>query len=575
MIARYHLNVKIKLQYSEVATHRIYQILLFSAPITTLAINPWTSFDPISLPKMLILVASAMTLAALLLLRRRELVGKLPRRIWSVAALFIGWSILVLLFSGAPISQQVWGSFGRNTGFITYISLLVVLITTATLQNRSYYAGFVKALIGTALPMTVYCLIQMAGKDPVGWSEFATFGTLGNVNFLSAFFGMTSVACIALVSSKEFNQGTRVLLLFLGILDIYIAHSTGSIQGVVIFVAGSFALLFLLLRQSKGKFSSLYLGIYLLTLVTSVSTGVFGLLNKGPLAPILFQQSLIFRTDYIHAGWEMTMRKPLFGVGLDSYGDWYREARGEISTLRMGVDRVANTAHNIFLDISSNGGVVLGLSFIALMIFALISAFKYMRVQDKFDPYFSALASVWFAYQAQALVSINQIGVGIWGWLLSGALIGYGQIASEHKDDEKPGKGELKSSKSFKGAQLSAKDSIAALGGFALGILIVAPPLSADIAYRSANLTGDVNQISIAVNRVGATQFHKELALDFAMRNNKDLETGVLAKQLVLEYPRSFFAWRVLSVLTASTPAERQEALLRARALDPFNPDLG
>jgi len=566
--------VKLKLQYSEVATHRIYQVLLFSAPITTLAVNPWTSFDPISLPKMLILVSSAMTLAALLLLRRRELGGKLPRRIWSVAALFVGWSILVLLFSGAPISQQVWGSFGRNTGFITYISLLVVLISTATLQNSSYYAGFAKALIGTALPMTVYCLIQMAGRDPVGWSEFATFGTLGNVNFLSAFFGMTSVACIALVSSKEFNQGTRVLLLFLGILDIYIAYSTGSIQGVIIFVAGSFALFFLLLRQSKGKFSSLYLGIYLLTLVTSVSTGVFGLLNKGPLAPILFQQSLIFRTDYIHAGWEMTTRKPLFGVGLDSYGDWYRQARGEISTLRMGVDRVANTAHNIFLDISSNGGVILGLSFIALMIFALISAFKYMRVQDKFDPYFSALASVWFAYQVQALVSINQIGVGIWGWLLSGALIGYGQIASEHKDDEKQGKGELKSGKSFKGAQLSAKDSIAALGGFALGILIVAPPLSADIAYRSANLTGDVNQISIAVNRVGATQFHKELALDFAMRNNKDVETGVFAKQLVLEYPRSFFAWKVLSVLTASTPSERQEALLRARALDPFNPDL-
>jgi hypothetical protein len=307
----------------------------------------------------------------------------------------------------------------------------------------------------------------------------------------------------------------------------------------------------------------------------SVTAGIFGLLNKGPLSPLLFQQSLVFRTDYIHAGWEMTLKKPIFGVGLDSYGDWYREARGEISTLRMGVDRISNSAHNIFLDISSNGGVVLGLTFIAILFFALISAIKYARAQNRFDPYFSALASVWFAYQIQALVSINQLGVGIWGWLLSGALIGYGQIANAESSQRGVSGDKLKLSKTFKGAQLSAKDSMAALAGFVIGLVIMAPPLSADIAYRSANLTGDINKISLAVNRIGSTQFHKELALDFAMKNNREIETGAFAKNLVSEYPRNFFAWRVLSVLTASSLIERQKALLRARELDPFNPDLG
>jgi hypothetical protein len=340
-------------------------------------------------------------------------------------------------------------------------------------------------------------------------------------------------------------------------------------------VAGLFALIFLAIRNYKGKLSLLYSGVYFIVLLMSLTAGIFGLLNKGPLSPLLFQQSLVFRTDYIHAGWEMTLEKPIFGVGLDSYGDWYREARGEISTLRMGVDRISNSAHNIFLDISSNGGVVLGLTFIAILIFALISAIRYARAQNNFDPYFSALASVWFAYQIQALVSINQLGVGIWGWLLSGALIGYGQIANAESIQGGTSGDKLKASKSFKGAQLSAKDSMAALGGFVLGLIVMAPPLSADIAYRSANLTGDINKISIAINRIGSTQFHKELALDFAMRNNKEIETGAFAKNLVSEYPRNFFAWRVLSVLTASSPIERQKALLRARALDPFNPDLG
>ena len=122
---------------------------------------------------------------------------------------------------------------------------------------------------------------------------------------------------------------------------------------------------------------------------------------------------------------------------------------------------------------------------------------------------------------------------------------------------------------------MSAKDSVAAIIGFTLGLLVAAPPVNADIAFRSANLTGDISRISAAVSKVGSTQFHKEMALDFAMRNNLSSETGNLANKLVSEYPRSFFGWRVLSVLAASTPEERQKALVKVKSLDPYNPEIG
>jgi O-antigen ligase len=567
--------MKKTVNFGDIAQHRIYQILLFSGPLITLAVNPWTSYDPIGLPKMLLLASFATSLGFLLISRRNEVKAKLPRATWIIFATFASWLVVSMFFSGAPLQQQLWGSFGRNTGFLTYVSLLTILIATAILSSRDYYAGLTKALVGTALPMTAYCLVQMAGKDPIGWSEFATFGTLGNVNFLSAFFGMTSVACLALASYSSFKFSSRSLLAALGLLDIYIAFSTGSIQGVVIFIAGIFALLAIRLRYFKGKIKISLIGLYLITLITSVTTGTLGLFNKGPLAQFLYQPSVIFRSDYNHAGWEMTLRKPLFGVGLDSYGDWYRESRGEISTLRAGVDRIANSAHNIFLDVSSNGGVVLGISFLAIVLLAGISAIRFIKSESQFDPYFAAIASVWFAYQIQALVSINQIGVGVWGWLLSGALIGYGQLSSKASQQQDSAARKPASKKSYRGAQLSAKDSVAAISGFALGLLIAAPPVSADIGYRTASLTGDIARITTAVNKLGGTQFHKELALDFAMRNNREAEVGSLAKALVLEYPRSFFGWRVLSVLTASTPAERELALIKARELDPFNPELG
>jgi O-antigen ligase len=571
----YTLRVKNQIQFGDIARHRIYQILFYSCPLITLAVNPWTSYDPISLPKMVLLASFATALGFLLLSRRREVLARLPKFIWIIFAIFATWLLLSLLFSGAPLQQQIWGSFGRNTGFLSYLSLLIMLISTAILSSRDYYAGLTKALIGTALPMTAYCLVQIAGKDPIGWSELATFGTLGNINFLSAFFGMTSVACLTLASYLHFRVFVRILLTALGLLDISIAFSTGSIQGVVIFIAGIFSLGAIKLRYFKGKFRPIYLSFYLITLISSVVTGVSGLLNKGPLAPILYQPSLIFRTDYIHAGWEMSLKKPLFGVGLDSYGDWYREYRGEISTQRTGPGRISNTAHNIFLDISSNGGLVLGLSFVAIVITAGVCALRFLKAQSNFDPYFAAITSVWFAYQIQALVSINQIGVGVWGWILSGALIGYGEISLRTLDNQKTTNTNQRPRNTYRGAQLSARDSIATITGLAIGLFIAAPPFSADIRYRSANLTGDMAQISAAVSTLGATQFHKELALEFAMRNNRQVETAVLANQLVREYPRNFFGWRVLSVLTESSPQEREKALIKARELDPFNPEVG
>jgi hypothetical protein len=269
----------------------------------------------------------------------------------------------------------------------------------------------------------------------------------------------------------------------------------------------------------------------------------------------------------------MTLKKPFFGVGLDSYGDWYREMRGELSTLRTGVDRISNTAHNIFLDISSNGGVMLGISYLSIIVIAILASVRFIKSQSKFDPSFAGLFSVWFAYQVQSLISINQIGVGVWGWVLTGTLIGYGQIAGKSNSQDKARETKVLK-KLHKGKQLSAQDSIATFVGLAIGFTASIIPVTADIGYRAASLSGDVSRVAQAVNRVGATQFHMELALDSAMRTNKVSEVGKLAHELVAKYPRSFFGWRVLSVLTESTPEERIEALERARQLDPFNPEL-
>jgi hypothetical protein len=551
---------------------RITQVLLFIAPLTTLAVNPWTNYDPISLPKMLIVATGAFLVLAIMLLNRSEVVSSLPRPVLWIAGIFILLMASTLLFSGAPFNQQLWGSFGRNTGLLTYFSLMVLLISVIWLRSWQFYFRLAKFLVFTSVPMTFYCLVQMAGKDPIPWSEFNTFGTLGNINFLSAFLGMTSIGAIALAFDSSQKIHLRVMLFCLSIIDLVIIYSTGSIQGPVIFVVGIGVLVFNSLLNLK-KMRTVILGLFSSISVLIGYLVVIALQNKGPLASIIYQPSVIFRGDYIHAGWEMTLQKPIFGVGMDSYGDWYREVRGQISTLRTGPDRVANTAHNIFLDVSSNGGIFLGISYVVLILFALYSSIKVLKSPERNSSEFRIIFAVWIAYQVQALVSINQIGVGVWGWFFTGALIGMATLLKENsaRSVEKPFKSR---SRELRGRPIQASHALVGALGLSVGFTLAAIPLNADIKYRASSNRGDLAQMLAAASSLGSTEFHRELVLDFAMRSNKVAEVKEIASGLVADYPRSFFGWRVLSVASASTEEERARALLEVRRLDPYNPDL-
>jgi O-antigen ligase len=267
----------------------------------------------------------------------------------------------------------------------------------------------------------------------------------------------------------------------------------------------------------------------------------------------------------MHAGLELSISHPLFGVGLDSYGDWYRQARGEISTLRTGPDRISNTAHNIFLDISSTAGLLAGLSYVSLVLLTGFWAAIYLKKSKRYSGRDVALISSWFAYQIQALVSINQIGVGVWGWIFTGAILGLVRIGEKERQDGL-------SAAQARGKMLSASSSLSAVIGLAAGLLLAFAPLRADIEFRSAQVNGDMERMRAAALSKGGTAWHLTLTLDYAIRSGNESFAYETAEILVERYPRDFFGWRVLETSPISTRIE--EAIAKTRELDPFNPDL-
>ncbi len=515
---------------------------------------------------MIVVSGFAFSVLALALPIWRSFFKRLPRGVWLAAGLFVFWMFVVFLVSGAPLNQQFWGVFGRSNGLLNYLSLMIILIATASVQSRSFYYKSVDVLVLTSVPVTLYALIQIAGRDPISWSLMAPFATLGNINFSSAFFGLASISATVLALAPQQKTFIRVALLSLTVTDLFIILETESIQGFMIYLAGMGIVGYFIVRSWK-PIRTLRIP-YLVVGLMGFALTALALNNIGPLARFVFGETILFRFDYWYAGWAMTISHPIFGVGLDSYGDWYRELRGELATVRTVPDRITNTAHNIYLDISASGGFPLLLAYLVILGYAMRAAIRVMGRDSSFNPYFVALFATWIAYLIQAAISINQIGVGIWGWLFTGGLIGY-EIATREVEASSSGKGSRKGK-----TQLPASAALLGILGFAAGFVLSFIPFNADGKFKDALQTQNIAEQFSKAQALGATSYHLELALDAAIKAGDEKLASEITRELLDRYPRDFMAWRVKQVLATSTREEREEAYLRLKELDPFNPDI-
>jgi tetratricopeptide (TPR) repeat protein len=115
----------------------------------------------------------------------------------------------------------------------------------------------------------------------------------------------------------------------------------------------------------------------------------------------------------------------LTGVGLDRYGSYFKLYRESEYPLKYGFQITSNNAHNVFLQFFATGGVLLGLSYLLLCGAVFVLGLKLIRNSDgELRNITITLLSAWIAFQAQSLISIDSIGLSIWGWIISGSILG-------------------------------------------------------------------------------------------------------------------------------------------------------
>jgi hypothetical protein len=311
--------------------------------------------------------------------------------------------------------------------------------------------------------------------------------------------------------------------------------------------------------------------VYLIFVSISGAFALAGALQKGPLAEAIYKRSVSLRGTYWETGINMGMDRPWTGVGMDSYGNWYRAFRPDRALVDMpGYKVITNAAHNVVIDVFAYGGFPMLISYIAILGIGIWAILKVTLRNRGYDGTFVALATTWLAYQLQSIISINQIGLAIWGWVLVGALVAYEYSTREVTPVELKGK-------ATKEKELVFSPQLVGGIGVVIGALIAVPPMSADMKWKSALATQNVTKVEEALvpSYLAPRDSARMVQAVLLFETNKLPD---LAYKYALEgvafSPNYFDAWRVLYAATKSTDADKALALENMKRLDPKNPDV-
>lgn len=494
---------------------------------------------------------------------------------------FLLAGLSAVLNSSAPLVQNIYGAYGRNTAFITYVLLVFTLLSAAVLRSKKSFSILIWGLLGAGLVNVVYCLWVILFGDFIPWNNpyGNILGTFGNPNFIGAFLGLFAASLVAYSLTTGVQLVYRLASLVVLLVAVYEIIDSNAIQGRVVVAAGLAIVGFYLVRS---KFSQVFAQIAYIGFAGIAGTfALLGALQIGPLTQFIYKTSVSLRGQYWLAGWNMGTEHPLTGVGFDTYGDWYRRARDVQALILPGPNTTTNAAHNVPFDVFAFGGWPLFIPYLFILLLSVIAIIKVTLRTRAYDGIFVTLTTAWVCYQLQSIISINQIGLAIWGWLFGGALIAY-EISTRPKSD---GGGEKSQTDKDKKARVVKKkqsesifsSSLVAGVGAVIGLLIAVPPYSADAKWRSALASQNVEKVEEALtpgylNPMNSYKYANAVQL---LESSKLNDLALKYAKIGVEFNTDHFdSWKMLYFISKSSPEDKALALENMKRLDPNNPNV-
>ena len=540
--------------------------------------------DAINLPKFVLLLLGASILAGLLLIHVAQSFRRFNRT--QIPVLLLIAFLLVLFISSVASDYpytSFFGNYQRNDGFLSSLALAILFIAGAMVIRINSVTKIFAALAVVGGIEAIYGIAQHFGADFIRWNNpyNTVIGTFGNADFMSAVLGIAGVALLWFIIDSQRHLLIRVSAIGVLVVSLVVIVFSQARQGLLTFVFGA---AFLAITWIYQRSKTLALGAGVVAFL-GVVAGIFGMLQMGPLSGFLYKLSITYRGDYWRAGIAMFKSHPLIGVGPDRFGAYFRQYRDARQALRRGPDDASDAAHNVLIHIAATGGIFALLLYLLLtgaIIWLGLRAIK--SASGRGQLVVAAVFGAWMAYQIQSLISIDNLGIAVWGWLLGGVIVGLAQpefVETIAINSRKRAKATAKKSQQqrtqFIGIALASLLAI-------ISLILTGPMFAADVAMQSANGTrpatnsaGDFAALKSVIMRAPnirpSEPYYETTAAHLLLVAGLSQDARILLTKDLRMDPRDYVAWEylALSYEGANRRADAIPARQRIAQLDPYN----
>jgi O-antigen ligase len=539
-------------------------------------------FDPFAAAKSFVILSGAALLSgyAALDLYKGQVKGssQIQKNFLYLILVFIAL-FLIRTFSTSDINGALFGVVGRHSGFLAYFGYALIFILSMLYVNTSNFEVLIKGLLFAGFLASTYSLLEFLDLEFWNMSKVyeGTSGLFGNPNFSGAFMALTAIAAFWFIFTK-----TTGVIKFISVITLPLAlfgiYTSKALQGYISLAMGISLIIFMMLWKINKSYG--FVSIATITIVGLA--GVLGSLQIGPLSALLYKGSVSERGDMWRTAIAMIKDNPLWGVGIERYGFYFRQYRDLKQSLRAGPDVFSDNAHNVVLHLMATGGVILGSLYLLITLCIFVIGVKSLLTSEGVkQKALTVVLALWLPIQAQNAISVDNPGVFVWSWILGGAVIG---IATEvvFIDEKKP---KIKTRKAV--AADSSVHPLAPLVALVCVLMAVGFTIKPLIAQKSftfafylgidpnipETLTNKVNALIKAENQDSGNVTWPRYSANSLFTDKAWKETIEAAERAISKDPEDWISWWfVASAYEQSGDREKAiPARMKTVELDPWN----
>lgn len=387
--------------------------------------------DPFMLPKLTVIVLGVVVLlgvAAVRALRAAQVTVPVGLTLWTAGA--FAAALVLATLTAANVALAFVGNHSRYGGLLSYASYLVVFLVAARLFATSSTRPVVLSLLGAMAGVATYGVLQIAGLDPYEWvaaRDRTIFSTMGNTNFAGAYVALVLPVAAAVVLLPGWSRGGRIAAAVIALGSAAYMLATAASQAVLAAVAGLLVVgiaWMLAARHStarskahpRPRWQRWVAGAGVLVVLV-----LGGLLGSRVAADAA--DSFVERLQFWQAAVSIAVDHPIVGTGLDSFRDQFPRYRPAAHAVERDY-QITDSAHNAVLGMLSNGGVLLALTYLALVGYTGWALLRGLRTVagERVLP-LAAFGGMWLAYQVQSLVSVDVPPLAFLHFLSAGMIV--------------------------------------------------------------------------------------------------------------------------------------------------------